>query len=156
MEPIGTYWENLHCGSNSTCLQPQVCHAMQWLKLHVRAFAMVYCLEQIGTTCTAKLNFFWNLKYLYYPQMNKWLCNTNANAKIANTDPGHSESKQGQREYMKGSHSKCRDCISCFNSSEGIVQPCAAVYHTAFVLLLHVYTFSMILGTQSHAMTGVH
>ena len=88
--------------------------------------------------------------------MNKWLCNTNANAKIANTDPGHSESKQGQREYLKGAHSKCRDCISCFNSSEGIVQPCAAVYHTAFVLLLHVYTFSMILGTQSHAMTGVH
>ena len=62
--------------------------------------------------------------------MNKWLCNTNANAKIANTDPGHSESKQGQREYLKGAHSKCRDCISCFNSSEGIVQPCAAVYHT--------------------------
>ena len=89
--------------------------------------------------------------------MIKRLCNTNANAKIANTDPGHSKSKHGQREYLKGELSAERKRLHLlFQLRQGLVQPCAAVYHTAFVLLLHVYTFSMILGTQSHAMTGVH
>ena len=92
--------------------------------------------------------------------MNKWLCNTNANAKIANTDPGHSKSKQGQREYLKGELSAERKRLHLlFQLQRGhsAAMRCSVPYSFwAIIACLHSINIIVLLGTQSHAMTGVH